>query len=71
MTSAHGGRLARSYATLGAALLALAGAGCSLEERTSSGPAAGERGKGRPVAGRVVSVTDGDTLRVRVERAVP
>ncbi|MDQ3647102.1 MAG: hypothetical protein M3433_00680 [Actinomycetota bacterium] len=62
MTSAQ--RAARIYAASGAALAALAAAGCSLEQDASSGPGAGERGSARPVAGRVVAVTDGDTLRV-------
>lgn len=57
-------RVARIYAVSGAALAALAAAGCSLEQSASSEPGAGERGSGRPVAGRVIAVTDGDTVRV-------
>jgi micrococcal nuclease len=59
-------RRVHSYAALGAALLALPGAGCSLEDAAPTGEPPGGRGSDQPVAGAVVSVTDGDTLRVKI-----
>ncbi len=55
--------LFRTWTALAVALSALPAAGCSLQD-----PAAGARGGGAPVEGRVVSVTDGDTLRVRFDQ---
>lgn len=49
--------------------MALAAAGCAREEAGAGGARASGPGREAAVEGRVASVTDGDTLRVRLGQA--